>query len=610
LLTLKLEDPSDKVRNSAKATFLASLFEYARSPTAVLLSVIANEPARPSWFSPVFKDAYLHNSEQFKAVIVEVVDAVCSDATAANAALLLEFCELLPGACVAYHPQLIACFNACQEAPVLISLTPALTALVNRLTSPNRAIFGMMLKPMEAIICSQRASVVRPVVELFANTVKFVLPDATALDSLQSQFMTFLRQNIANVQHCQNDSDSLVGQICRALFASGCIFRFYGAKNQKLFGNALWGPVNHFFRCPLQRVRSMVLNCACDICARDPGFIDKAKALVSAAFELGPPQSIAALTFLANLTEQESQGEDTSAIDEIRPMYSSNLLQSYLSQIIQSFQTADSAIRTESLRLARIALAHGMINPHAIIPHVIALLCSPEQSKLAALVISDAVNHYSFAGAVGSRLTDGLRDSFAFVKTAQIVDGTGGLAQLYKILPVPLQKDLLIAIVARAEETLTQPTEPDWILWLMQSLANIEFGQTAEPAFLVKMLSTGSVHTYLRMVAKDAKEVIYALGNKAEIPRGAASPKSWYAAILIARTKQWIMKRYQIDLKKLEKAVKDAKTVKIAKVKPLDLAAVPKPEDIGLTNGVLDLGANLLSAMRMERSLDPSEGAS
>jgi hypothetical protein len=421
------------------------------------------------------------------------------------------------------------------------------------------------------------------------------------------QFMTFLRQNIVNIPKLQSDSDSLVGQICRSLFASGCIFRFYGAKNQTIFGNSLWGPVNHFFKCPIQRVRSMVLHCACDICARDAGFIDKAKALVSVAFDLGPPQSISALTFLANLTEQESQGEDTTAIDEIRPMYSSNLLQLYLPQIIGSFQAADSAIRTESLRLSRIALSHGMINPHAIVPHIIALLCSPEQSKLAAQVISEAVNNYSFAGAVSSRLSDGLKDAFAFVRAAQISDGTQGLAELYKLLPVAMQKDLLTVIVSKVEEALTQPTDPDWILWLMQSLANIEFGQTAEPAFLVKVLSQGSVHTYLRMVAKDAKEIMFALGNKSEVDLSAAGPKSWYAAILVTRTKQWIMKRYQIDLKKLDKLVKNGNPVNIAKIKPLDLKIIPKPEQIGLTDGILDLGANLLSTMRMERSIDPSE---
>jgi hypothetical protein len=502
---------------------------------------------------------------------------------------------------------LIACFNACQDAAVLVSLASALTALVKRITSPNLALFGMMLKPMEAMICSQRASVVRPVVELFASTVRYILPEATTLDSLQTQFMTFLRQNIGNIAKMQSESDGLVSQVCRALFASGCIFRFYGAKNQKVFGNSLWGPVNHFFKCPLQRVRSMVLNCACDICAHDPGFIDKAKALVSAAFELGPPQSISALTFLANLTEQESQGEDATAIDEIRPMYSSNLLQAYLPQIVGSFQAPDSAIRTESLRLARIALSHGMINPHAIIPHIIALLSSPEQSQFAALVIADAVNNYSFAGAVASRLSDGLKDSFAFVRDAQIEDGTHGLAELYKLLPAPMQKDLLSVIVAKAEEALTQSADPGWVLWLMQSLANIEFTQTAEPAFLVKLLTTGPVHTYIRMVAKDAKEMLSALGNQAEIDTSGTGPRSWYAAVLVARTKQWIAKRYQIELRKLEKALKDGKPVKIAKVKRLDLAAVPRPERIGLTDGILDLGAQLLSAMRMERSLDPSQ---
>jgi hypothetical protein len=205
-------------------------------------------------------------------------------------------------------------------------------------------------------------------------------------------------------------------------------------------------------------------------------------------------------------------------------------------------------------------------------------------------------------------LNDGLKEAFKFVRETNDQHGTFGIAELYKILPAQLQKDLLNIVVAKMEEALTQSVDPRWFLWLMQSLVQIEFGQVAEPAFFLRLLSKGPLHAYLRMVAKDAKEILLALGNKAAIPAG-AGPKCWYAAVLVARVKHWLMHRYQINLKKIEKAMKDGKPVKIAKIQNLDLETVPRPEELGLNDATMDLAACLLSAMRMERSVDPGDEA-
>jgi hypothetical protein len=70
------------------------------------------------------------------------------------------------------------------------------------------------------------------------------------------------------------------------------------------------------------------------------------------------------------------------------------------------------------------------------------------------------------------------------------------------------------------------------------------------------------------------------------------------------------MWRYQTNLKKIEKAVKDGKPVKIAKIQKLDLETVRNPEELGLNDATTDLAACLLSAMRMERSVDLGDEAS
>jgi hypothetical protein len=128
LMTLKLEDASDKVRVPARQTFVASIFDYAKSPSAVLLSVMSIQNVRPKWFGPVFKEAYLRNQEPSRTLISQIVSQVSTEPNKVNAALILELCECLPGVCVDYHPQLIAALNKCQDPRVLLSLPSALNA--------------------------------------------------------------------------------------------------------------------------------------------------------------------------------------------------------------------------------------------------------------------------------------------------------------------------------------------------------------------------------------------------------------------------------------------------------------------------------------------------
>jgi hypothetical protein len=612
-LTKKLEDPSEKIQIVAKQTFLLSVFEHAKCPVDVLIKTVG--AARPTWFPIVFKDGYLTYSEQCKCLIVELVDRVCTQGDYFNAALLREFCELLPVVCCEHYSRLISFFITSKDPKIMLHLPSALSALVKRVANPNLSLFGLMLQPMETLICSQQAAVVRAVIELCGNVVRYILTDNDILDSLQSQFCTFLRQNLGSVNKLGDDTN-LAKLVCRGLYVSGCIYRFYGSKN-RLFGNSLWGPVNHFFKCPVQKVRTVVLDCACDMCARDPRFIENAKGLVSAAFQLGPPESVSAVRFLAKLMEEESKGDDTIAIDEIRPLYSTALLKDFLKPISEAFSSTCVELRTESLKLARIAVAYGMINPHEILPHVIALMCAEEQCDDALVAIREAIDSFSFAGVVRSRLGDGLKQAFAFV---QCIYPGGlvnvppnhpcfGVAQIYTVLPSAMQRDLMNIIVNKLGDSLDHANDPEWVIWLVRVACGLQFSTTSEPAYLVKQLGSGSIYGSLKMVAKDSKDVLYTLGRKQPIPANSTSPKCWFAAVLIAKMKQWISKRYQIDLKKMDKALKDGKPVKVMKMEPLDLTAVPLPDKRRLTEQTVDLAACLMSAMRMERTMDPKSDA-
>lgn len=624
ILSLKLDDPVDRVRVMARSAFVTSIFEYAKSPLEVLLCVMARESERPSWFQVLFKDEYSAHSNQLKDLFMELVESLCESPSFTKAALLREFAELFPTAFVDHCDKLIAFYNTCDDYTLIMNMAYALIPIVKRMALPNSTLLGIMVNKMKGDVCKYGTVIIRAVIELFANVVSMFLPECKVLDSLQNAFVDYLRKNLSSLGELERmeqspSKEQSVGMICRALYGTGCIYRYYGAKNPK-FSTAIWGPVNHYFKSKIPRIREMVMSCACDICVRDSSLIDKARTLVETAFKMGPPDSVAALSFICDLTEQETEDNNTTtALDEIRPLYSTNLLQRFGDEIIQCFYVNDDNIRTQTLKLVRTSLSYGTINPLNYIQHVIAMICTERHNALACKTIAEAVQRMNGVDHVRNRLSDGIKQAYQLarvvypngIKNVPSSDPIFKLNSLYACVPELLQKSFLECVLSKINEALSSSVEPDWILWLMVTLVNIDFTTMKEPAYLVNQFSTGSTYRDLRTAYSDAKKMLDYLGT---IKLGKTPPRistttgasSWYAATILLKAKKWMMSRYQINLLKIDKVLGSKKAVKLADIDDIDLSGVPQPEsdDPELSDGLFDMIAQLLSAMRMERSLD------
>ena len=624
ILSFKLDDPVDRVRVMARSAFVTSIFEYAKSPLEVLLNVMARENERPAWFQALFKDEYAAHSSQLKSLFVELIESVCEEPSFTKTALLREFCELFPSAFVDHCDKLIAFYNTCDDFALITNISYSLIPVVKRMTLPNSTLLGLMVNKMKGDVCKYGTLIIRAVIELFANVVNMFLPECKVLDSLQSAFVDYLRKNLTTLGELERmeasaSKDQNIGMICRALYGTGCIYRFYGAKNAK-FSTAIWGPVNHYFKSKIPRIREMVMSCACDICVRDSSLIDKARTLVETAFKMGPPDSIAALSFICDLTEQETEESNTTtALDEIRPLYSTNLLQRFGDEIVACFYVNDDNIRTQTLKLIRTSLSYGTINPLNYIQHVIAMVCTERHSDLACKTITEAVQRMNGIDQVRNRLSDGIKQAYQLVRVAHpngikgvpISDPAFKLNALYACVPELLQKNMLECIFSKVNDALSSKGDPDWVLWLLLTLVNFDFTIMKEPAFVVSQLNSGTTSRDLRTAYSDAKKMLAYLGS---IKLGKTPPRisvttgasSWYAATVLLKAKKWITSRYQINPLKIDKVIGSKKPVKLADIDDIDLSTVPQPErdDPELSDGLFDMLTQLLSAMRMERSID------
>lgn len=611
LLSLKLQDPVPQVSKLAHSSFVQALFEYAKDKGKVIIQVISRTNNRPKWFSHFFKSIYSKYNQEIKAIIQEITEMLYNEPSYQCTFVLREFCESFPKLFVAYHDKLISFFNSCQDDQILSILPDALSSIIPNISSPNLTMFKLMMKPIEQIICSKPSNIVRPVIELCSKIITYIFPESGLLTNIQQQFCMFLRSNIKEINNLDEsipEKKILVNQIIRALFVTGCIYRYYISKHQKKSGNSLWGPVGAFFKSKIPRIRTMVLQCACDICVGNCDFIEKAKGLVNASFELGPPESISAVVFLKNLLIQESLTEDTTAIDEIRPCYSSNLLQNFLPKIKESFLEQNSEIRTATLELIRVALLHGMTNPHEVIPYVIALLCSIDQRNLAKEVIKEIV--YSFPDALTNRFSDGLKKGFEYAKMVTNGDLSNYcyndniylIGEIFSFLNASMKKAFLDTIVHLCKEALDSNKNNDWIKWLMYTIMNITFSLSNEPGYLIKKLNN-ETSTLIHSIFSDARNIVCSLGKSENIVYMNSGPQTWFSSILILKLKHWVIKKYQIKIKNIDKILKEEKPVKVSKIDGLCFSDIPEPTKLLLNDSILDLFAIFQSTIRMERSI-------
>ena len=620
LLSLKLNDESSNVAKAARDALIQVLFEDAKDPTQVLTDVINQTQGRPSWFSKFIKPLYLKHkyTPTIKLMINKSFENLNNSPTIQNCRLVREFCDVFPKLCAPQHETIISIITICADDDSLNILSNALNSILNDITNPNISLFTLLMQSVQQYIYLKPASIIRSLIEVSSRISSDILPTNTVLNQTFDYFTKFIRANL-NIARQKEfvetpESTKLVNQLCRALYIIGCICRYHKSLVDRNV-NQIWGPIQHYFNAPIPKIRSMVLQSVCDICVRDASQIPKAKELVNHAFKLGPPENVSAVIFLKNLIEEETKIEDTTKIDEIRPTYSANLIHDFMSEITKCFSYKDSLVRTAALEFSNTALRYGAINPPDIIKYIISMLCSKDQSNLAIETLKIVIYHYS--NILNNRMKDGIKEAFYYVNemygqnftTLPNDDYVFHIGDLLGILPPPQKALYLNAFTDILKDAFSAKPDPFFINWLIRSICCFPFSYVWEPSTIINNLNKNDFTAYISTAYTDAKAMVYALSKPdAQIPKG-AKPPVWYTSILILMAKQWLVKKYHIQIKKLKKYETDKKTpVKVAMIQEISFNNIPIPGKKAELNDVtLNLFARLQSTMRMERSFDFSQ---
>lgn len=615
LLSTKLEDEADNVAKAAKEAFIQVIFEDAEDPTEILTRVIAQSPKRPPWFKVLIKPLYLKKyTAKIRFMINNSFEKVNDSPSRANCLLIREFCDTFPKLCAPHHEAIISIIiNATTDDDVLNILCESLNMVMNDISSPNISHFNLLMQSIKQSIYSKPSLIIRSVIEVASKITAEILPSNEVLNQTFDYFTVFLRSNL-NISRQKEyvsteESIKLVDQICRALFVIGCICRYYKALTQRQV-NQIWGPIQHYFNTPIRKIRAMVLQSVCDICVRDVTQIEKAKELVKHAFKLGPPESVSAVIFLKSLIEEESKSDDKVELDEIRPTYSSNLVHDFMDEITKCFSYNDSTIRTAALEFSNTALSYGAINPPDIIHYIISMLCSKDQSSLAIEILKSVI--YRYSNYLNNRMKDGIKEAFNFIisiydtnfTSLQSDDFAFHIGDLLTILPPPQKSIYLTAFTDILKDAISAKPDPLFINWIIRSICNFPFTYVWEPVNIINNLN--SFDAYVNSAYLDAKEIVFSFSKpSSQMPKG-AKPPVWYTCILTLKAKQWLVKKFQIPIKKLKKYEKDKKTpVKVAIIDPISFAKIPVPgKEAELNDVTLNLFAHFQSTMRMERSFN------
>ena len=404
LLSTKINDESNNVAKTAREAFIQVLFDDAENPTQILINVL-NEThvetnKRPAWFSKFFKQLYLKPkfTQRIKDIIFKSFEIANETPTFQTISLVYEFCESFPKICAPQYEILISLFNICTDDSTLSILPNAINAIIKDISNPSITMFTLMMKSIENYIYTKSSLIIRFMVQLASNIIPDILPSSDMLSRIFNMFVKYLRETLGKLQKQiqQNDASQSeevskqISNVCRAIFTCGCICRYYKEITPRHV-KQIWGPINFYFNIPVPRIRSMVLQAVCDICTKNLNLINDTIALVNNAFNLGPPESVSGVVFLKCLIEEESKTESDAALDEIRPMNSSDLIKRFINKIKENFFSEDSAMRSAILELTRVALSHGVINPPDVIQFVIAMLCSKEQSAFAIETLKEII---------------------------------------------------------------------------------------------------------------------------------------------------------------------------------------------------------------------------
>jgi len=602
MLSQRISDPNPQISSSAKQLLKSAIFEVSKNPKEILFQMVNSSVSRLEWFQKFFKEAYIKYYMEIKNVIQLSISCLSEIKNIVEIKLIREFCDTLPSVCANYHESIITSFLSCSvdelEGVFIYSLIP----LVTYITTPNITSFNLLLPTLIDCVLKKGSTIVRGSIQLISLIIFNIIPDDKSLTQLQNDFKAYLSNGL-------REKAIQIPQIRRAIFASGCIFRFHGVSNSKQFAQMMIAMITRYYNSDHVGLRYDSLQAACDICVVEPSLIEKARHLVKCSFEKGIHGWQEGLMFLRNLLEEEQNVEDKTSIDEIRPNYSNGLINEFLQKIIDCFKSSEYFIRDEALKFSRKALSYGMINPHSIIPYILSLISIKEHYSSVLDIMKEVV--FSYESVLKSRIKDSIMFSFDMIYRNEIsIESSAGLSGVFPILNSSLRQEMMNCLTDEISSCLFNDTGlkgTKKISWLINVIQGIQFQYKSEPKVFLKNLFSSSNTDVVNTIYNGAKNAIHLLSGKKTILEKVDSPYLWYSSIAFLKLKHWMMKRYHLNYKKIMEKVtpRDSKMPpKVAIIPPLTLLSntIPKNEIITLDYDILNLFAQFQSILRHERA--------
>ena len=605
ILVTKLDDEAKEVKKSAKLLLMQSFFEYSSTPDELFLEVTSVLRETPEWWSAFVKESYIKYQEKMKCVINSVLNRTCEEPNAFNATLLYDFAHVLPSACAKDHEKLISALFLAQDDATIAVIAQTITLLIPYIAFPVITSFSLLMNQLEELVNSKGSGVVRPVIELLVSISNNILPDNTSLQDLQLAYAEVLMKCFNQRGPATKEDE---GKVIRSIFITGILIRECGWESKQSSLNKVASVLARFYMWNSPEVKNRVLEAFIDICVKDPNQIKVGKNLVSHAFSKGDP--ISALNFIKSLIEEEYKADDTTSMDDVKTNSAPSLVSDNLKNIKSCCKNKNVNVRNSALSLISVAIKHGIINTHEVLPCVIGMLSSKTEQKLAADTIKTLT--ISSENALKTRLSEGLEFGFNLCRNFPEDTNMVGMAELYKLLSPQNRRTMIATIVNQAVNAidgtnLTKTIDCYSLKCLMEISCSLEFENQWEPAYFISLLHSSMKKRALNdTIIKDAGDAIEVLlgrkkGNKE------VDTRPWYCTILVLRAMHWIRRRFQVNMKKIYSDVpikEEKKDVKVALIDKPSISSLPEPSECAteITDAMLDLYAALSSITRHERA--------
>ena len=608
MLVHKLDkNEPNEVRRAAKQLLLNSIFDYSENPSELFFAITNELTEETEWWSSFIKESYIKYKNQILEIVQIIVKQTCEDPNPFNVALLYDFVKVLPSICASEHEKLIAALFLAQDDPVIAVLAQIINLLVPCITFPVIPSFSLLMRQLEDLINSRGTGVVRPVIQLLVSISTYILPDNSSLLDMELAYTDILLKTKQPSK--PEERQQVYSLVNRSIFVLGVLIKEVGWLITTSSLTKISGIIKNFYMWDSRDVKARVLEAFINICIRDPSQIQNAKSLLNQAFARG--DEISAMNFIKELIQEEYKLEDTTAIDEVQTVSAPSLINNHLKNIKDCFKKKDKNVRNAALELVAVAIKHGIINTHEILPCVIGMLTSKAEGRLAEEIIKSLTA--SSENALKTRISEGLLFGYNLCRLFPDDSNFLGIATLYKLLSSQEKRTMMNEIVNKAVDMIdgTNPSKTiDCVAlrWLMEVSCSLDFKYQWEPtAFISIMHSAMKKRALNDTIRKDAGDTLeYFLGTKKG--EKIADTRPWYCAIVVIKTMHWLRRRYQVKPKIIydeDYVIKEEKKdCKVALIDNLDLSNLPTPNEgiTSLDNDILNMYAALASIVRHERA--------